>query len=497
MKNTKIQFFTLLAFCLSLLSVTAANAQFDEAAKWVPENANCLVMVQAENILNSAIGRRENWATDRSAAFRSGASFFPPTTKRILMGSQIDFEFMDSVFHVGVFEKKGSEINLVEVSKRVNGNIATIGGKQALELPNNSYLIKVDNTTLVTMTPSNRQMTTRWLAKKSSGRMSVSPYLAEAVKFADENAQVIVAFDLEGVLDPAEIEKRLVEGGSVLEVSAASVAKTLSTLRGVTLGVTVNDRISGAIKIDFSSDPSAVTPVCKAILISALKKNGLMIDDIATWNVSSSGNQIRLSGPMTSEGFRQIGSLVHQPLEDDMHGASSGGGVTSSAEPTKQNMATRTQQYLGDIDHILEIQRRKKEEQLNTYAKWFDRYARQIDGISILGVDPIAIDFGSYVGNAFRDITGDLNTSNLSKNESVASQGFSGPGGGRWNYGYGYGYGYGTVNGNNYTRDSRRNASALGTEKGMNKKGDVLRQIDAKESQVKKALTEKYQINFK
>ncbi len=494
MKNTKIQIFTLLAFCITLLSVTAANAQFEDAAKFVPENANCLVMVQAENILNSAIGRRENWATDRSAAFRSGASFFPPTTKRILMGSQIDFEFLDSVYHVGVFEKKGSEINLVEVSKRVNGNISTIGGKQALELPNNSYLIKVDNTTLVTMTPSNRQMTTRWLAKTTNGRMRVSPYLAEAVKFADQNAQVIVAFDLEGVLEPAEVEKRLVESGAVLEVSAAAVTKTLSNLRGVTLGVTVNDRISGAIKIDFSSDPSNVTPVSKAILIAALKKNGLMIDDIASWNVTSSGNQIRLSGPMTSEGFRQIGSLVHQPLEDDMHGAS--GGVTSNAEPTKQNMATRTKQYLGDIDHILEIQRKKKEEQLNTYAKWFDRYARQIDGISILGVDPIAIDFGTYVGNAFRDISGDLNTSNLSKNESVSSQGFSGPGGGRWNYGYGYGYGYGTINGRNYTRDSRRNASALGTEKGMNQKSDTLRQIDAKESQVKKALTEKYQINF-
>ncbi|MDA7911865.1 hypothetical protein N9061_02555 [bacterium] len=494
MKNTKIQIFTLLAFCVTLLSVTSANAQFENAAKWVPENANCLVMVQAENILNSAIGRRENWATDRSAAFRSGASFFPPTTKRILMGSQIDFEFLDSVYHVGVFEKKGSEINLVEVSKRVNGNIATIGGKQALELPNNSYLIKVDNTTLVTMTPSNRQMTTRWLAKTSNGKMRVSPYLAEAVKFADQNAQVIVAFDLEGVLDPAEVEKRLVSSGAVLEVSAAAVTKTLSTLRGVTLGVTVNDKISGAIKIDFSSDPSNVTPVSKAILIAALKKNGLMIDDIASWNVSSSGNQILLSGPMTSEGFRQIGSLVHQPLEDDMHGAS--GSVTSSAEPTKQNMATKTKQYLGDIDHILEIQRKKKEEQLDTYAKWFDRYARQIDGISILGVDPIAIDFGTYVGNAFRDISGDLNTSDLSKNEAVSSQGFSGPGGGRWNYGYGYGYGYGTINGRNYTRDSRRNASALGTEKGMNQKSDTLRQIDAKESQVKRALTEKYQINF-
>ncbi len=494
MKNTKIQIFTLLAFCVTLLSVTSANAQFENAAKFVPENANCLVMVQAENILNSAIGRREKWATDRSAAFRSGASFFPPTTKRILMGSQIDYEFLDSVYHVGVFEKKGSEINLVEVSKRVNGNISTIGGKEALELPNNSYLIKVDNTTLVTMTPSNRQMTSRWLAKTSNGRMRVSPYLAEAVKFADQNAQVIVAFDLENVLEPSEVEKRLVESGAVLEVAAPAITKTLSTLRGVTLGVTVNDKISGAIKIDFSSDPSNVTPVAKSILIAALKKNGLMIDDIASWNVSSSGNQIRLSGPMTSEGFRQIGSLVHQPLEDDMHGAS--GGVTSNAEPTKQNMATRTKQYLGDIDHILEIQRKKKEEQLDTYAKWFDRYARQIDGISILGVDPIAIDFGTYVGNAFRDISGDLNTSNLSKNESVASQGFSGPGGGRWNYGYGYGYGYGTINGRNYTRDSRRAAGAIGTEKGMNQKSATLRQIDAKESEVKKALTKKYQINF-
>ena len=401
MKNTKIQFFTLLAFCLSLLSVTAANAQFDEAAKWVPENANCLVMVQAENILNSAIGRRENWATDRSAAFRSGASFFPPTTKRILMGSQIDFEFMDSVFHVGVFEKKGSEINLVEVSKRVNGNIATIGGKQALELPNNSYLIKVDNTTLVTMTPSNRQMTTRWLAKKSSGRMSVSPYLAEAVKFADENAQVIVAFDLEGVLDPAEIEKRLVEGGSVLEVSAASVAKTLSTLRGVTLGVTVNDRISGAIKIDFDKDITVIGDLAKPILLKILSDRGAFIYEFTDWKVQVRGKTIQMSGPLYESGLRRILSLLDVPpsLQEPAPPADDNDPVAK-----EKLMGLASQSYFKSVSSLIDDLNHDKQNRqtMGQMSVWFNKYARQIDRLPMVDVDPDMLNYGKFVSESLR-----------------------------------------------------------------------------------------------
>jgi hypothetical protein len=155
-------------------------------------------------------------------------------------------------------------------------------------------------------------------------------------------------------------------------------------------------------------------------------------------------------------------------------------------------MKTRTIQYFGDVQHVLEMIRRKDLEQLNTYSKWFSRYARDIDSISVLNVDPAMVAYGTYVANAFRDISGGLNSAQLARDKSVAAQGFSGPGGGRFSYGYGYG----TLNGRNYTRDSRRAAGALGTEAGANTAKEVMAEIDTETAKVKKAMSEKYDINF-
>ena len=490
MKIFRIQFCLILALVVSLASVSNVHAQFEKSAKWVPEAANVLVMIQAEKILDSAIGKREKWKGDRSKAFRSGAAFFPPTTRRILMASQIDFEFMESVFHVGVFEKKGSDIDILEVSKRIKGNIETIDGQQALVLPNNSYLVQIAADTLLSMTPANRQLVTRLLRKKMAGAMSISPYLTQAVKYADQNAQVIVAFDLGGVLTEAEIAKRLTENNTIGAALIDQAAKTLNSIQGVTLGVNVRDKISGAINVDFSQDPTNLTPSAKKILIAALKKNGLMIDDIESWNTTIKDNQIRIAGDLSTEGLRQIGSLIHQPLIDDLSGASDSASI-GAGEPQVDTL-TRTKQYFGDVQHVFEMLRRKDVEQLDTYMKWFNRYSRDIDGISVIGVDPAMVAYGTYVADSFRDISGILSGANLEKNRGVAAQGFSGPGSRTWNYGYGYG----TISSRQYTRNSRRTASALGTEKGKDAAMVVVREVESETAKIRKAMSDKYQTDF-
>lgn len=491
MNNTKIRICLLLALCVALMGVTNlhAQSQFQKSAKWVPSTANCLVMVQAAKIYDSPIAKREGWAKDRSAAFRSGASFFPPSTVRLLIASQIDFEFMESVYNVGVFEKKGDAINIVEISKRITGDIETIGNKQALLLPNHSYLVQIDNSTLVSMTPANRQHTTRWINNKQSGVTNVSPYLSEAIKFADQNAQIIVAFDLAGVISEQEIAKRLKESGAVSKATIDETAKTLASITGLTLGVTVRDKVSGSIKIDFNENPNSLLPVAKDILIAALKKNGMMIDDMDSWNVSPGPNEIFLKGTLSPEGLRQIGSLIHQPIADDFTGS---GGSGSSETAPEANMATKSLQYFGDVQHVLTMIRRKDLGQLDSYSKWFSRYARELDSISILGVDPVMVAYGTYVANSFRDVSGGLNADNLAKDKSVASQGFSGPG----SRSFSYGYGYGTVNGRNYTRNSRRSAGAIATEAGANSAKTIMRELENKTSEVSRAMTEKYQIQF-
>ena len=50
------------------------------------------------------------------------------------------------------------------------------------------------------------------------------------------------------------------------------------------------------------------------MLIHALKKHGMMIDDLEAWTMTTNGNQLLMSGALSSEGFRQIGMLIEQPI---------------------------------------------------------------------------------------------------------------------------------------------------------------------------------------
>ncbi len=235
MKNSRFVCAALVA-CFSLLATHNAHAQFEDAAKWVPESANSLMMVRAKQILESPLAVKEKWKSERSRAFRSGAAFFPPSTKRLLIASQIDFQFMEPMWDVTVFENSSNKLDILDISKRVNGNLETIGDKKAVVLPSDAYLVQVDDSTLVSMSPANRQMATRWLRSSMNSSVNLSPYLMSAVKFADENADVIVALDIEGVINEKEIAERLKKFPEIDPSKLPSYAQTLSQLQGVTLG---------------------------------------------------------------------------------------------------------------------------------------------------------------------------------------------------------------------------------------------------------------------
>jgi hypothetical protein len=316
--------------------------------------------------------------------------------------------------------------------------------------------------------------------------MNLSPYLTNAVQFADDNADVIVAFDLEGVVHEDRVTQKLKESTLVNDALVERYAKLITSMKGLTLGITVRDKIVGSIKLDFGEDPTTMVGDAKAILIHALKKNGLMIDDISNWNTSVSGNSILVSGAMDDDGLREVGSLIHQPLVDDFTGADNISGTP------EVDMATKTLQYWGDVQTVVEKVRRLDVNDLATFSKWFDRYSLQLDSISILGVDPVMVQYGTYVANSFRDVSGGLDASNLGRAKSMAEQGFAGPGGGTFNYGYGYG----TIQGRNYTLDSRMSANTLSTMGGKNDAKNVMRELESETAKVRRAMTEKYQLNF-
>jgi hypothetical protein len=483
---------------VALIFTNRLHAQFADMAKWVPDGANAIVMVRAKDIFDSPISKKEHWRTDRLKRFKSGAALLPPSTNRLLIAAQLDFEFMEPIWQSTVFENSKSEIDITEVSKKIKGNLEDISGKQAISLPNDAYLVKVDDMTLVSMSPANRQLTARWLRSRESAAMQLSPYLKQAVQFADRNSHIIIAFDFEDVVHPDQVKRKLEESGIVDEGDMKTAPQTISTIKGLTLGINVNEQVTGSIKVDFNDNPGVLAQSGKHILLYALKQNGFMIDDFENWPMEIQGNQLRMTGPLTAMGLRQIGSFIEHPLATVLNQANS--------EGFEVDMKTRSLQYFRSVEHLMEELRGKNAKGLDTYANWFDRYARQIDNLSVLNVDPAVIDHGRYVAANFREISGMLLGVNYDK--VVSRQQYSDTNaapateysttsyetyGGYRNGWAGYRRSY-----SEYNKNTRRRQQVTGQARlyGEQAAKEIIREVDAETAKIRGEMTEKYQTDF-
>ncbi len=489
MKSLSISSCVVLFVAATFVLSSTSHAQFEEAARWVPQSANTITLVRNKEILESQIGQKENWLSSRSQAYRAGNMMIPPSMRYVMLASQMDLDHFTPMYNVGYFQST-SEIDLNDVSKRIGGNLEMIGEKNAVVLPNNTYLVKMDDQILVTMAPASRQMTTRWMSNAMTNTNRIPPYLQQAIEFADSNADIIIALDVEGMISKERATEGLKKMDSIDQSFVDLYATTIASLKGVTLGVVVNDKVTGSIKFDFEKSPAGMVTNAKAIFLAILKNHGSMIDDFESWEISSGENQLRLTGPLSSTGLGQLTSLVSQPLIDDFAYSGSDSGVADS------NMATVTKQYFGDVQHQCEILRNRDLEQLKSYEKWFNRAAQKIDALSVLNVDPAMVDYGNYVANAFRDVTGSLRNSDYQRASNQSQQLYRG---GVQFSGYGY-WGGGSVTGNYNTRynDSRnaRMASNLGTMKGFNDATEITREIEEETAKIRQEMTEKYKINF-
>lgn len=468
-----------------LTLVGQARAQFEGIAKWVPDGANMLVLVQGKKIFDSKLSKQEGWKTDQIKAFKSGAAFISPQIERLLISAQLDLDTVQPVWKVSVFNKWGPDINIANVSEKTGGNIENINGHDAVVLPNDTYFVEVDGQTLAAMTPANRQAVGRWIMSKASPAITLSSYLNKAMSFADDNADVIVALDLEHVLDLGTITQKLKTGGFANDNDLPAVAEALTKLEGMMLGITVNDKITGALRLDFNGQASVLRPYAKNLVMEVLARRGATIDDLANWTQTESGNSIVFAGPMSETGFRQIMSLVRHSIQHDIIAQSAGEQTDAAPDP-----ATVSRQYFAKLQSIYtELSGIQEGRALNTYAQFFEQYAKEVDGWSVLGVDPDLAKFGTFVSDSFRDCAGVLRDAQFTKSNEQASNSE------RWgNYGIGgyyYGYGY------NWNYNSQRRA--IGTQQnnaGEKAARDIMRNVSKQMSELRRGLSEKYKIDF-
>lgn len=403
-------FRTLFCIATSVLLHGTSLAQFENSTRWVPETANTLVLLNVDSIFDSPLAKEQNWRSEQQSAFRSGMSALPPDVGTILVASEFDFATAQSNWEVTVFENATKSLRLPVIADARQARTDTIGGNESLVLPGGTHFVKVDDRTIVTRTPGNRQQMSRLVSAQKRYGSRLSPYLEQATQFANKNGNMIVAFDLEGLLQPTRIREKLASRSMYEGTKLDAAVEAIASIKGIMFGIGINKKVSGAFIVDFGKSPEPLAGNVKNILLEVMRGNGLLIDEVEDWATQIDGNRVRVSGNLTQTGLRRVVSLVTFPAFN-----------SDSASDSASSVAEKSRAYFRSIESVLEEAKGRDLKSLKSYALWFERHADSIDRLSVIDVDDNLLKFGREAADKLRDLSIALRQTDAQKVYEISS----------------------------------------------------------------------------
>lgn len=511
MSTKTIWAFAVMGLTLALCMNRPAAAQFASLVKHIPASANTIMLFNAEKVLNSEMALREGWRSNFERAVSEGVFHLSPDTRQCVLASQMDFDYMHPVWQVGILATT-EEHDMSYIASKNKGTQDTICGTPAVLLPSDNFLVQFDVRTYATLVPASRQAVAQWIESTGEPGPQLSPYIREAIDYTERaGTEVILALDLCNALDLATVrslvEKSELISGSGIDVEAASVV--LASLQGVMLGVTFESQPFGSIKVDFGQDVGVLKNVAPQILLDSLAKHGAMIDDFAKWKVNVSEKQVLMSGNFSPEGLRKIFSLMNVPVPKE--GLASPEQDAPDQTGSQASPIAATQQYFRSVTEFVQDLRDKEPQRIAQFGIWFDNYARKIDQLPMVNVDPEMLDYGSYVAQQFRNagaaIQGIGVRSRVRQVQNVNAAGAPGYWGASYDGGYYYGGsyyrgGYGYARGNPQQAELRQQ-QRIRTQVKVEEKAQgtsaaraIAKDIDAATAYMRRQMTQKYNVEF-
>ncbi len=477
---------------------------FKDLVAKVPSGANTIVVLNMEKVRNSRMGAREGWSKSLAQAHADGLFVAPPQATRFVLASQLDFEFVEPLWEAAVVET-GAPVTVEEVVLSRGGVLDTLEGRTAAALSNDTYVVQLGPQLLCGMGPANRQVVLQWMRQLSAGQSTLSPYLAKAGSFSDTaGTEIILAADLAGALAPQRVENYLGAHADLLKqakVEPKAVADLLAGIQGIRLGIRIAEQPTARLAVDFNRAVSLPPEFVKQLLLTVLGDAGVMIDDLNQWTPQVSGTEASLSGTFTKNGLRRVTTLISSPAPS-METKEREASPSDSKNMGKATLA-RFQAVTGLFDDLKQDWRDMKS--LAHGAVYFDKYARKIEQMPILNVDPEMLDYSQFVAEQMRAASGAVRT--MGVRGGVRESQVTAPDAGVYSSGYGYGgyrYGaYGSYGGYYSPREQARDIGAerrriQAQEKGVmaGNVSNVRDEVIAATNDIRRKMTQKYQMEF-
>jgi hypothetical protein len=405
--------------------------------------------------------------------------------------------------------KLNRPVQMANLAKLEHSTVEKIDGHDAVETKQRGLFVQLDSHSVAALVPPQRRELTRWLRfVRDNKKPVISEYLAKAIR-SSKSTHVSAAIDVEDMIDIKAFRAWLLQtqtlGKKRDEIDP--VLKLLGTLQGMRFTIHIEDRATPVeVHFDFADRPGVASGWVKPLFLEAVEEMGLGIEEFKQAQSRVAGNTVTVRANLTDSGLAGVLSLILGPTLNRSQNVPVSSG---NADPNAVVDATRRyyqaiQKYLADLST-----KNKLATNYNTCAGWHDSYAKQIDQLPVVNVDPEAAKYGAEVSRKLRVLAGSL--------RGVPVQVGTLEGQKRWvlqynppvyNYGWGpwgarpFGWGgYGTsFQPGSFQYDDNfakvRAAQTMAIAKGAQEREKIWMELDDERNKIRSALSQKYKVDF-
>ena len=408
---------TMVVVVLGLCSGVHAN--FKSLAQRLPAGSNAIVAINVDKVLNTPYAQAE-WVPTSADAWAKQPVMIPSGAQRVLMASEVRTDSMEPFWEMSLVEmEKVPDLQLMAAKE--GGHIDRLWDKDAVCSPINAYFVPLDGTTLASITPANRSAIAKWVrtpTTRPEGNVS-SDYLQRVLAGLSEKTDIVMAMDLEGAFGVPRIRRWLDEHDikELPEKQRDEAARTLGTMKGITLVMTVNNEVTGRATVEFDRDAAALNASAKPIMLGVLSAAGMRIDDIEKWNFAASGKQVTMEGKLSTPALRKLLGIMQSPIPAiTAETEKSGGAIAASHVPS--DPAQASQRYFKVI--CANLDNLKMATSPTESAQWARATSKRIDQLPILNVDPELVKWGSMVSVKLKQVGAGMAMTQTQINSRIA-----------------------------------------------------------------------------
>ena len=374
---------------LNSLAAVQADTPFDPLLRQISPEANVLVFIDSEQIRGSEFGRAQLQSKDAEA--EHSQIIVRPEISQVLLGAKIRGFRESMIDWQTALLQMNVEPSVAGVAATYGGSIEDMGKTEYAVLPFGSVAVVTTKNVLAVLTPPDRQQVSRAVrlaGLKNPGHFT--GYLENVTSRMTLGTGALIAVDLEEMQSKSQILNYLKNCETFRKPPSdiLQAADVISSIRGLSLLVSFRSSAEAQLSIEFSQAVPDISLWGKELLIEILRDKGAYVEDVNSWTFSQSGKTIMLEGPVTPMGLHQIFSLLDFPTEVPSQ-YQPGATVTPEQERQRTVKATLTR-FRATEKLIADLRKddRARTARIGESALWFDRYARQIETLPSLHVDP-------------------------------------------------------------------------------------------------------------